>query len=413
MTQTPINSFNKKNIKILLLEGVHQNSVDHFAAHGYTNVELLPKSLSTAELIEKIKDVYFIGVRSRTKLTREVLSHAKKLVGIGCFCIGTNQVDLAAATELGIAVFNAPYENTRSVAELVVAEAVMLMRGVFAKSVAAHRGEWQKSPKNANEVRGKTFGIVGYGNIGTQVSVLCESFGMKVIYYDVLQKLPYGAAEKVQSLEELLKRSDIVSLHVPALPSTIDMIGERELAMMKSGSYLINAARGNVVVIPALKKYLENGHIIGAALDVFPVEPKSADEEFMSELRGMEQVIMTPHIGGNTQEAQENIGVHVADKMVKFSDLGDTSTSYNFPQVQLPAFTDRHRILHIHHNKPGILNKINTIFAERQINICAQYLQTNNQIGYVVFEIDPTADSKEMIEDLRNIDGTIKARILF
>lgn len=406
-------SFNKQNLKILLLEGIHQNAVDNFISQGYTNIELLPKSLPNDELIEKIKDIHFIGVRSRTKLTKEVLSHAKRLVGIGCFCIGTNQVDLAAATSFGIAVFNAPYENTRSVAELVVAEAVMLMRGIFPKSMAAHRGEWKKSPKNANEVRGKTFGIVGYGNIGTQASVLAEAFGMKVIYYDVLQKLPYGAAEKVNSLEELLKKSDIVSLHVPAVPSTVNMIGAAELSMMKQGSYLINAARGNVVVISALKKYLESEHIIGAALDVFPVEPKSKDEPFISELRGMEQVILTPHIGGNTREAQQNIGVHVSEKLMNFSDLGDTSTSHNFPQVRLPAFTDRHRILHVHHNKPGILNQINAIFSERKINICAQYLQTNERIGYVVFEIEPSVDSKDMIADLRKIEGTVRARILF
>ena len=405
-------SLEKSKIKILLLEGVHQSAVDNFHNAGYENIEHLPTSLDEESLIEKIRDVHFIGIRSRTQLTERVFEAAEKLVSVGCFCIGTNQVDLDAALKRGIAVFNAPYSNTRSVAELVLAEAIMLLRGIPEKNARAHQGGWLKSAKNSHEARGKTLGIVGYGSIGAQLSVLAESLGFNVIYYDVITKLGMGNASQVASLEELLGRSDVVSLHVPDLASTRWMIGAKEIAAMKDGAILINAARGSVVEIEPLADAIKAGKLNGAAIDVFPVEPKGNDEEFQSPLRGLDNVILTPHIGGSTLEAQENIGIEVSEKLITYSDNGTTVTSVNFPEVALPAHPDKHRLLHIHDNVPGVLSQINRVLSENGINISGQYLQTNDKVGYVVIDVDK-AYGPQALEALRQVEHTLKIRVLY
>ncbi len=405
-------SLNKDKIKFLLLEGVHQSAIDTLTASGYSNIDYLKTSLPEDQLIEKIKDAHFVGIRSRTQLTRRVFEGAEKLIAVGCFCIGTNQVDLDAAQEHGVVVFNAPFSNTRSVAELVVAEAILLLRRIPEKNFETHRGGWGKSAVGSYESRGKTIGIVGYGSIGTQVSVLAEGLGMRVCFYDVITKLPLGNATQIRDLNELLGMSDIVSLHVPELPSTKDMIGEKEIAAMKKGSILLNASRGTVVDIEALAAALETGHLGGTAIDVFPVEPRGNGEEFVSPLRGHDNAILTPHIGGSTQEAQENIGTEVAEKLVKYSDNGTTISSVNFPEVALPSHTKTHRLLHVHKNIPGILSEINQVFSENNINICGQFLQTKGNVGYVVVDID--AEYSEIaLERLRQIEGTIRARVLF
>lgn len=405
-------SLQKDKIKVLLLEGIHQNAVDHFRANGYTNITHLKGALTDDELKDAIKDAHMVGIRSRTQLTADVFAAAKKLMAVGCFCIGTNQVDLDAALERGIPVFNAPYSNTRSVAELVVAQAVMLMRGVPQRNAAAHRGEWLKSATNSHEVRGKNLGIIGYGNIGAQVSVLAESLGFHVYFYDIVSKLPMGNATQVHSLEELLSMSDVVSLHVPDTPDTQWMIKEQQLRQMKPQSFLINAARGKVVDIDALCKVLDDGHLLGAAIDVFPEEPKSNDDEFVSPLRNYDNVLLTPHVGGSTQEAQENIGNEVAEKLVFYSDNGSTLSAVNFPEVALPSHPDNHRLLHIHENVPGILSQINQVFFDNGVNIAAQYLQTKKNIGYVVIDVD--SQSSELArEKLAQIEGTIRTRVLF
>jgi D-3-phosphoglycerate dehydrogenase len=405
-------SLEKSKIKFLLLEGVHESAVDTIKKAGYENVEYQKKALSNEQLIEKIKDVHFLGIRSRSQVTREVLDAADKLTAVGCFCIGTNQVDLVAAQEKGVAVFNAPYSNTRSVAELVIAEAILLLRGIPAKNAGCHRGEWLKSAAGSYEIRGKTIGIIGYGSIGTQVSVLAESLGMQVLFYDAITKLPLGNAAQCRSLNELLAKSDIVTLHVPDLPSTRNMIGEQEIAAMKPGAILLNASRGTVVDIDALSAALKNEHLSGTAIDVFPIEPKANGDEFVSPLREFDNAILTPHIGGSTMEAQENIGFEVAEKLVKYSDNGTTTSSVNFPEVALPAHEDVHRLLHVHENVPGILNAINQVFAEEQINVSSQYLQTSDKVGYVVVDID--AEYSELaLKKLREIEGTIRCRVLF
>lgn len=409
MTKT---SLDKSKIKILLLEGVHSSAVQTFTKAGYSNVELLAHALEGDELKAKIADVHFVGVRSRTQLTREVLEAAKKLVGIGCFCIGTNQVDLIAAQEKGIVVFNAPYSNTRSVAELVLAEAILLLRGIPEKNAVAHRGGWLKSADNAFEIRGKTLGIVGYGSIGTQLSVLAEGLGMHVLFHDVVAKLPLGNTHQAASLEDLLAHSDIVTLHVPELPSTQWMMGEKEFAAMKPGSIFINAARGTVVVIDELAKALKSGKLLGAAVDVFPVEPKSNKDEFISPLRGLDNVILTPHIGGSTMEAQANIGLEVADKLVRYSDNGTTISAVNFPEVALPEHPGQNRILHVHHNVPGVLSAINQVFAENGINVAGQYLRTHEKLGYVVIDLEP-GSSALALEKLAQVPGTVRCRVLF
>ena len=400
-------SLEKSKIKILLLEGVHQSAVDSFLNAGYTNIEHLATSLDEESLIERIRDVHFVGLRSRTQLTERVFAAAEKLSAVGCFCIGTNQVDLEAALSRGIPVFNAPYSNTRSVAELVLAEAIMLLRGIPEKSARAHQGEWLKTAKNSHEARGKTLGIIGYGNIGAQLSVLAESLGFNVIYYDVVTKLGMGNASQVGSMEELLARADIVTLHVPDLPSTRWLIGKEQIALMKDDGILINASRGSVVVIDDLAEGLREGKLLGAAIDVFPVEPKGADEEFTSPLRGLHNVILTPHIGGSTLEAQENIGVEVAEKLITYSDNGTTITSVNFPEVALPAHPDKHRLLHIHDNVPGVLSEINRVLSENDINISGQYLQTNEKVGYVVVDVDK-AYGPQALEALRQVEHTLR-----
>ena len=353
-----------------------------------------------------------MGIRSRTQLTRKVLEAAEKLIAIGCYCIGTNQVDLDAALELGIPVFNAPYSNTRSVAELVLAETIMLMRGVPEKNAVVHRGGWNKSAKDSYEVRGKTMGIVGYGSIGSQLSVLAESLGMNVIYHDAVTKLPLGNAVQVGSLDELLAKADVVTLHVPDLPSTRNMMTKAEFDKMKDGAFFINAARGGCVDIDALADALKSGKILGAAIDVFPKEPKSADEEFVSPLREFDNVILTPHVGGSTQEAQANIGLEVAEKFVKYSDQGDTTSAVNFPNVSIPFTAGTHRLLHIHRNVPGVLSQINASFADAGINIAAQSLMTRGDVGYLVMDVDDN-DSAKAMERLRAVPETIRVRVLF
>lgn len=404
-------SLPKDKIRILLLEGVHQSALDTFKQNGYTNIEYLKSSLPEEELIEKVKDVHFIGIRSRTQITQNVVDAASKLVAVGCFCIGTNQVNLAATQLRGIPVFNAPFSNTRSVAELVLGQIILLLRGVPSKNAKAHRGEWEKSAVGSYEARGKTLGIIGYGHIGTQLSILAEHLGMRVQFFDIEDKLVLGNSAQVKSLEKLLATSDVVSLHVPETPQTKDMIGAKELGWMKPGSILINASRGTVIEIDALCKALESGHLNGAAIDVFPVEPKSNNEEFISDLRQFDNVILTPHVGGSTQEAQENIGIEVAGKLAKYSDNGSTLSAVNFPEVSLPEHTGRSRLLHIHQNQPGVLTQINHAFADKGINIEAQYLQTNADIGYVVIDVEADR-ADDALAELSQIGGTIKTRIL-
>ena len=405
-------SLDKSKIKFLLLEGVHPSAVEVLRAAGYSQIETLPKALQGEELKAKLADVHFLGIRSQSKLTADVLSAAPKLVAVGCFCIGTNQVDLNAARERGVAVFNAPYSNTRSVAELVLAEAILLLRGIPAKNALVHRGGWMKSAVHSHEIRGKTLGIVGYGSIGTQLSVLAEGLGMYVAFYDVVNKLPLGNARQVPKLHDLLAQSDIVSLHVPELPSTQWMVGAAEIAAMKPGAILINASRGTVVEIEPLAEALRAKKLLGAAVDVFPVEPRTNKDEFQSPLRGLDNVILTPHIGGSTMEAQANIGLEVAEKLVKYSDNGTSTTSVNFPEVALPAHPGKHRILHIHRNVPGVLSQINSILSENQINISAQYLQTNEAVGYVVIDLDARS-SDLALQKLAQVSGTLRCRVLF
>ena len=412
MTAMSKTSLDKSKIKFLLLEGVHASAVEAIRGAGYTQIEMLPKALQGEELKAKLADVHFLGIRSQSKLTADVLSAAPKLVAVGCFCIGTNQVDLNAARERGVAVFNAPYSNTRSVAELVLAEAILLLRGVPEKNAVAHRGGWLKSADNAYEIRGKTLGIVGYGSIGTQLSVLAEGLGMQVVFYDVITKLALGNARQIPVLNDLLAVSDVVSLHVPELPSTQWMMGATQIGAMKPGSVLINASRGTVVEIEPLAQALKAKKLLGAAIDVFPEEPGSNKEAFESPLRGLDNVILTPHVGGSTIEAQENIGIEVAEKLVKYSDNGTSTSSVNFPEVALPAHPGKHRLLHIHRNVPGVLQQINTVFGANNINIASQYLQTHGDIGYVVIDID-AEQSDVALASLHDVTGTIRSRLLF
>jgi len=405
-------SLDKSKIKFLLLEGVHQSALDTLKQAGYTNIEYLKTALPQEELKEKIKDAHFVGIRSRTQLTKEIFDAADKLIAVGCFCIGTNQVDLSAATEKGVVVFNAPFSNTRSVAELVIAEAIMLLRGIPEKNAVCHRGGWLKSAVDSFEIRGKNLGIIGYGSIGAQVSVLAESLGMKVFFYDTITKLPLGNATQIRDLNELLGMSDIVSLHVPETPETKNMFAKAQFDAMKDKSILLNASRGTVVDIDDLADALKSKKLLGTAIDVFPVEPRGNDDEFISPLREFDNAILTPHIGGSTQEAQANIGLEVAEKLVTYSDTGTSITSVNFPEVALPSHPDQHRILHIHQNIPGVLTEINTVFSENNINICGQYLQTNEKVGYVVIDVE--ADfSKLALEKLQQVNGTIRIRRLF
>lgn len=407
-------SFPKQDIKVLLLEGVSRTAVETFERAGYTQIEYHAKSLPEDELKARISDAHIIGIRSRTHLNADVLDHAKRLIAVGCYCIGTNQVELDAAAKLGIPVFNAPYSNTRSVAELVIAEAIMLLRGIPQKNALCHRGGWTKSAAGSFEARDKVVGIVGYGHIGTQVGVLAESLGMRVIFHDIETKLSLGNARAAASLDDLLERADVVTLHVPETPATKLMIGKREIARMRQGAVLINASRGTVVDIDALADALRKEQLGGAAIDVFPVEPKGNDDPFVSPLVGMDNVILTPHIGGSTLEAQDNIGIEVASKLVRYSDNGSTLSAVNFPEVTLPEHPRSRRLLHIHRNVPGVLSRINELFSAGNINIDAQFLQTNSDVGYVV--IDVSADEQQaaaLKEKLAAISGTLRTRVLY
>jgi D-3-phosphoglycerate dehydrogenase / 2-oxoglutarate reductase len=407
-----LTSVDKQNIKFLLLEGIHESAEDLIRQSGYTNIEREKGSLEGQALQQRLRDVHFLGIRSRTQLDAQAFAAAPKLNAVGCFCIGTNQVDLQAALQRGVAVFNAPFSNTRSVAELVLAEAILLLRGIPAKNAAAHQGQWLKTASNAYELRGKTLGIVGYGSIGSQLSVMAESLGMRVVFFDVVTKLPHGNARQVNTLSELLQQSNVVTLHVPETADTRWMIGATELAQMREDSVLINASRGTVVVIDALRDAVRAGKLLGAAIDVFPTEPRSNQHPFESDLQGLSNVILTPHIGGSTVEAQESIGREVAEKLVKYSDNGTSVSSVNFPEVALPSHPGKHRILHIHHNTPGILSAINQIISEAGANVSAQYLQTRGSVGYVVTDTD-IAQSERALAKLREVQGTIRTRILF
>lgn len=404
-------SYPKNRINVLLLENVHPKAIELMKFEGY-NVEVYPAGLDEEELAAKIKNVSILGIRSKTQVTAKVLENANRLIAIGAFCIGTNQIDLDACLRKGVSVFNAPFSNTRSVVELAIAEIIVLMRKLFDRSAAMHQGKWDKSARGSFEIRGKNLGIIGYGNIGAQLSVLAESLGLNVIYYDIEEKLALGNATKCSSLSELLERSDIISLHVDGRESNENMISHEEFDKMKDDVIFINLSRGHVVDIPALKANIESGKISGTAVDVFPEEPKSNDEEFISELRQLPNTILSPHIGGSTIEAQENIAGFVPNKIMDYINTGSTSNSVNFPNLQLPALENAHRLIHIHENVPGILARINQVLADHEINIVGQYLKTNEIIGYVITDIDKEYD-RDLIKTLRSIEHTIKFRVLY
>jgi len=405
-------SLERNKLKVVLLEGIHPSAVEAFTADGYTQIETHPKALEGQALIDAIADAHFVGLRSRTQLTAEVLEKAQKLVAVGAFCIGTNQIALDAAARRGVPVFNAPFSNTRSVAELVLAEIIMLMRGIPQKNALLHRGGWMKSAANSFEVRGKTLGIIGYGHIGTQLGLLAEHLGMRVVFYDIETKLPLGNARQLATQDELLAEADVVSLHVPETPDTKKMMGVEQIARMKKGSFLINASRGTVVDIDALAAALESKHILGAAIDVFPVEPKGNEGDFQSPLIRFENVLLTPHIGGSTGEAQESIGREVSSKLIRYSNNGSTLSAVNFPEVSLPAHPGLCRILHIHRNVPGMLTRINERLSNAGINIASQYLQTNQHVGYVVVDVE-NEGSAEALHEISDLEGTIRARVLY
>ena len=407
-------SYPKQDIRILLLEGISPSAVETFRAAGYSNIVTHAKALPEEALREAIADAHFVGIRSRTQLTAGVLAEARRLLAVGCFCIGTNQVDLLAAELAGIPVFNAPYSNTRSVAELVLAEAIMLLRGIPQKSAQCHRGGWSKSAAGSHEARGKVLGIVGYGHIGTQVGVLAEALGMQVLFHDIETKLALGNARAARDLDELLSSADVVTLHVPETPATQWMIGAPQLAKMKPGAHLINAARGTVVDIDALATALRDGRLGGAAVDVFPVEPQGNDDPLASPLLGIDNVILTPHVGGSTLEAQDNIGVEVAAKLVRYSDNGSTLSAVNFPEVTLPEHAGSLRLLHIHRNVPGVLSKVNEIFSRHNLNIDGQFLRTDPKLGYVVIDVSADdAQATELRAALAAIPGTLRTRVLY
>ena len=408
-------SFPKEKISVVLLEGVHPSAVEAFHADGYSTITRHPATLQGDALLDAVREAHIIGIRSRTHLTADVLSHARRLVTIGCFCIGTDQVDLSSAAERGIPVFNAPFSNTRSVAELVIAESILLVRGIPQRNAQLHRGQWNKSAAGAHEIRGKCLGIVGYGHIGTQVGVLAESLGMRVIFYDVVTKLALGNATAVRTLDDLLAQADVVTLHVPDTPITRGLIRAREIALMRQGATLINASRGLVVDVDALATALEDGHLGGAAIDVFPEEPSGRGEPFESALRRFDQVILTPHIGGSTEEAQEAIGREVADKLIRYSNLGSTLTAVNFPEVSLTDHPGVHRLIHIHQNRPGMLSQINAVFSRYGVNVSSEFLETNSQLGYVVIDLEPNpaTDTPLLRHELEAIDGTIRTRLLY
>ena len=405
-------SYPKEKINILFLENISITAAKKFYDAGYSSVKQISGALSKDELIKEIKNVHLLGIRSKSKITEEVLAHAEKLQAIGCFCIGTNQVDISAATKKGVTVFNAPYSNTRSVAELVIASSIMLIRKIPDKNRAAHDGKWLKESKGSHELRGKTLGIIGYGNIGSQVSVLAESLGMKVIFYDTETKMPLGNAEDKSSMRELLKAADVVTLHVPDLPTTRNIINKATLKFCKPTAVLINYARGKVVDIPALRNALVNNELGGAAIDVYPEEPEKNGDPFVTPLQGLSNVILTPHIGGSTEEAQQNIGEDVSSKLFNFLEKGITTGSHTVPALSLPPQEGTHRILHIHKNMPGVLSEINTKLSEHKINILGQYLKTNEEIGYVVLDVSKNI-SGSALELLKKVKGTIKVRLLY
>jgi D-3-phosphoglycerate dehydrogenase len=410
-----MNSFPKDRIEIVLLEGVHPSAVAAFNDDGYATIARHSKALEGQALLDAVKDAHIIGIRSRTRLTEDVLASARRLITVGCFCIGIDQVDLSAAAERGIPVFNAPFSNTRSVAELVIAETILLLRGVPRRNAELHRGLWNKSAAGAHEARGKCLGIVGYGHIGTQVGVLAEALGMRVVFYDIVTKLTLGNVHAVRTLDELLAQADVISLHVPDTPLTRGMIGQREIARMRDGACVINASRGLVIDVEALAKALESGRLSGAALDVFPEEPGGKDEAFVSPLCRLDQVLLTPHIGGSTEEAQESIGREVADKLIRYSNLGSTQTAVNFPEVSLTDHPGKHRLIHIHQNRPGMLSQVNAVFSRHGANVSAQFLETTAQIGYVVIDVEVAegTDTPVIRQDLEAIDGTLRTRLLY
>ena len=404
-------SYPKNKINVLLLEKVDKVAFDLFKEEGY-NVESLDGSLDEKDLIKKIKDVSILGIRSKTIISDKVIKSANKLLAIGAFCIGTNQIKFESCNDSGIVIFNAPYSNTRSVVEIVIAQIINLMRKIVIKSNKMHSGVWRKDSLDSFEIRNKVIGIVGYGNIGSQLSVICEALGMKVLYYDILDKLSIGNAKKCKSLNELLKNSDIVSLHVDGKKSNTNLISDNEFSIMKEKSILVNYSRGNVVDIDSLIKNIKNKKLMGAALDVFPEEPSNNKEKFESKVKGIEEIILSPHIGGSTKEAQKNIGSYVPDKIIDFINSGNTSSSVNFPKLSLPEQSDSHRLIHIHKNEPGVMLEINKIISEYNINIKGQYLKTNEEIGYVITDID-SVYNKEVVKSLKNIPATIKLRVLY
>ena len=405
-------SYPRTKIKILLLENIADSAVEELKQGGYTDIERLSGAVSEDDLIRAVKGVHLLGIRSKTRVTENVIEAADKLLAIGCFCIGVNQVDLKAATEKGVAVFNAPYSNTRSVAELIIGLSVMLIRKIADKNAAAHQGRWQKEAKGSFELRGKTLGIVGYGNIGSQVSIMAEAMGMQVIYYDIATKLPHGNAKQIRDLKELLKQSNIVTLHVPSDATTRNMIDTDAISAMPRGSILLNHSRGDVVDLDALKQAIENGVIAGAAVDVFPEEPEKNGDKFSTVLQNLPNVILTPHIGGSTEEAQANIGLDVTSKLIKYLELGTSEGSHTVPPVNLPPQAGTHRILHIHQNVPGVLGEINSRLSNHGINILGQYLKTNDDIGYVILDVDSKI-SHEAFELLKDIQGTVRARMVY
>jgi len=405
-------SYPRNKISILLIENISDAAVDVFEKSGYADVTRSNGALSEAELAKAMKGVHLVGIRSKTRVTGNVIEAADKLLAIGAFCIGVNQIDLAAATDHGVAVFNAPYSNTRSVAELIIGLCVMLIRRIPDKNAAAHKGIWLKEATGSYELRGKTIGIVGYGNIGSQVSNMAEAMGMRVLYYDTSTKLPLGNARQVSDLKDLLKQSDIVTLHVPSSPSTRDMIDAEALKTFKKGSIFINYSRGDVVDLGALKKAIENGRISGAAVDVFPDEPEKTGDVFSCGLQELPNVILTPHIGGSTEEAQANIGLDVTSKLIKYLELGDSEGSHTVPPVSLPPQAGTHRILHIHRNQPGVLGEINSRLSKHGINIVGQYLNTNPDIGYVILDVESKI-SKAAFSILKDVPGTLKARLVY
>ena len=405
-------SYPRTKIKILLLENIADSAVEELKQGGYTDIERLSGAVSEDDLIRAVKGVHLLGIRSKTRVTENVIEAADKLLAIGCFCIGVNQVDLKAATEKGVAVFNTPYSNTRSVAELIIGLSVMLIRKIADKNAAAHQGRWKKEAKGSFELRGKTLGIVGYGNIGSQVSIMAEAMGMQVIYYDIATKLPHGNAKQVRDLKELLKQSNIVTLHVPSDATTRNMIDTDAISAMPRGSILLNHSRGDVVDLDALKQAIENGAIAGAAVDVFPEEPEKNGDKFSTVLQNLPNVILTPHIGGSTEEAQANIGLDVTSKLIKYLELGTSEGSHTVPPVNLPPQAGTHRILHIHQNVPGVLGEINSRLSNHGINILGQYLKTNDDIGYVILDVDSKI-SHEAFELLKDIQGTVRARMVY